>query len=189
MPQVAMLTWAYFAALLTDPGEVPVGWHPFPDDAVGWRQRALWWQSTVLAAAVAAGQPVDVQWVQGFTLQFRGSVHAAAVQPPLPYALDNSTLLVPARTNQCNLSPSHRDRACCFWQLCFVQLRNCMCAAFNSRPPSLCPLLPVPICRQQPGSWNCFSLRITTLTGGTLGGRASANTASHGSRSGHTTAA
>lgn len=32
--QVAMLTWAYFAALATDPGEVPVGWHPFPDDAV-----------------------------------------------------------------------------------------------------------------------------------------------------------
>lgn len=32
--QVAMLTWSYFAALLTDPGEVPVGWHPFPDDAV-----------------------------------------------------------------------------------------------------------------------------------------------------------
>jgi len=32
--QVVMLTWAYFAALLTDPGEVPAGWHPFPDDAV-----------------------------------------------------------------------------------------------------------------------------------------------------------
>lgn len=29
-----MLTWSYFAALLTDPGEVPIGWHPFPDDAV-----------------------------------------------------------------------------------------------------------------------------------------------------------
>jgi hypothetical protein len=32
--QVAMLTWSYFAALITDPGEVPIGWHPFPDDAV-----------------------------------------------------------------------------------------------------------------------------------------------------------
>lgn len=29
-----MVTWSYFAALLTDPGEVPIGWHPFPDDAV-----------------------------------------------------------------------------------------------------------------------------------------------------------
>lgn len=37
-----MLTWSYFAALLTDPGEVPIGWHPFPDDAVS------------LAAAAAA---------------------------------------------------------------------------------------------------------------------------------------
>jgi hypothetical protein len=32
--QVIMLTWSYCAAWLTDPGEVPVAWHPFPDDAV-----------------------------------------------------------------------------------------------------------------------------------------------------------
>lgn len=46
--QVAMLTWSYFAALITDPGEVPIGWHPFPDDAVRLQQ---------LTALVAAGLP------------------------------------------------------------------------------------------------------------------------------------
>ena len=28
-----MLLWSYFAAALTDPGRVPLGWHPFEDDA------------------------------------------------------------------------------------------------------------------------------------------------------------
>jgi hypothetical protein len=36
-----MLTWAYFAALLTDPGGVPVGWHPFSDDATAARELEL----------------------------------------------------------------------------------------------------------------------------------------------------
>mmetsp|Transcript_27492 Transcript_27492/g.69960 ORF Transcript_27492/g.69960 Transcript_27492/m.69960 type:complete len:318 (-) Transcript_27492:521-1474(-) len=29
---VAMLLWSYFAAVLTDPGRVPPGWHPFNDE-------------------------------------------------------------------------------------------------------------------------------------------------------------
>jgi hypothetical protein len=33
-PQAIMLTWCYLAAVLVDPGQVPLGWHPFPDDAV-----------------------------------------------------------------------------------------------------------------------------------------------------------
>jgi hypothetical protein len=32
--QAIMLTWCYLAAVLVDPGQVPPGWHPFPDDAV-----------------------------------------------------------------------------------------------------------------------------------------------------------
>lgn len=32
--QAIMLTWCYLAAVLIDPGQVPPGWHPFPDDAV-----------------------------------------------------------------------------------------------------------------------------------------------------------
>jgi hypothetical protein len=30
-----MLLWAYFAAVTTDPGRVPPGWHPFQDEQVG----------------------------------------------------------------------------------------------------------------------------------------------------------
>ena len=32
--QVFMLLWAYFAAVTTDPGRVPAGWHPFQDEQV-----------------------------------------------------------------------------------------------------------------------------------------------------------
>ena len=32
--QVAALLWAYFAAVLVDPGRVPPGWHPFGSDEV-----------------------------------------------------------------------------------------------------------------------------------------------------------
>lgn len=32
--QVAMVLWTYFAAVVVDPGRVPPGWHPFPDDSV-----------------------------------------------------------------------------------------------------------------------------------------------------------
>lgn len=28
-----MLLWSYFAAVTTDPGRVPPGWHPFEDEA------------------------------------------------------------------------------------------------------------------------------------------------------------
>lgn len=28
---IFMLLWSYFTTVLTDPGRVPVGWHPFPD--------------------------------------------------------------------------------------------------------------------------------------------------------------
>jgi hypothetical protein len=31
---VALLVWAYFAAVATDPGSVPAGWHPFEDEQV-----------------------------------------------------------------------------------------------------------------------------------------------------------
>eukprot|EP00879_Flechtneria_rotunda_P021321 GHRR01022471.1.p1 GENE.GHRR01022471.1~~GHRR01022471.1.p1 ORF type:complete len:240 (+),score=51.03 GHRR01022471.1:886-1605(+) len=33
-----MLTWSYFAAVVTDPGQVAAGWHPFPDDATAARE-------------------------------------------------------------------------------------------------------------------------------------------------------
>ena len=29
-----MLLWSYFAAVTTDPGRVPAGWHPFANDEV-----------------------------------------------------------------------------------------------------------------------------------------------------------
>lgn len=32
--QVLLLLWSYFAAVLTDPGRVPPGWHPFADEQV-----------------------------------------------------------------------------------------------------------------------------------------------------------
>lgn len=32
--QVIMLTWAYLASVIADPGRVPAGWHPFADDSV-----------------------------------------------------------------------------------------------------------------------------------------------------------
>lgn len=28
---IFMLLWSYFTTVLTDPGRVPIGWHPFPD--------------------------------------------------------------------------------------------------------------------------------------------------------------
>jgi hypothetical protein len=144
MPQVAMLTWAYFAALLTDPGEVPVGWHPFPDDAVGWRQRALWWLSTVLAAAVAAGQPVDVQWVQGFTLQLRGSVHAAAVQPPFPTPLTTPPFWCqPGQTSATSVQATVTEHVA-FGSCAFC---NCVTACALPSTAALLPL--VPCCRCQ----------------------------------------
>ena len=31
---MAALLWAYFAAVLVDPGRVPPGWHPFGSDEV-----------------------------------------------------------------------------------------------------------------------------------------------------------
>jgi hypothetical protein len=41
--QVAMVVWSYFAAVLTDPGRVPDGWSPFPDEQArlgrDWGQR------------------------------------------------------------------------------------------------------------------------------------------------------
>eukprot|EP00955_Chlamydomonas_euryale_P099442 365219-Chlamydomonas_euryale.AAC.22 len=30
--QIVMILWTYFAAVSTDPGRVPAGWHPFADD-------------------------------------------------------------------------------------------------------------------------------------------------------------
>lgn len=30
--QVFMLLWSYFVAVATEPGLVPPGWHPFPDE-------------------------------------------------------------------------------------------------------------------------------------------------------------
>ncbi|KAF6251506.1 DHHC palmitoyltransferase-domain-containing protein [Scenedesmus sp. NREL 46B-D3] len=36
-----MLSWCYLAAVLVDPGQVPPGWHPFPDDAVAARELEL----------------------------------------------------------------------------------------------------------------------------------------------------
>jgi hypothetical protein len=38
--QAVLLTWCYMAAVLVDPGQVPAGWHPFPDDAVREQQQA-----------------------------------------------------------------------------------------------------------------------------------------------------
>lgn len=32
--QVVMTVWSYFAAVMTDPGRVPEGWSPFPDEQV-----------------------------------------------------------------------------------------------------------------------------------------------------------
>ena len=32
--QVALLLWAYFAAVAVDPGRVPPDWHPFGSDEV-----------------------------------------------------------------------------------------------------------------------------------------------------------
>ncbi|KAF8068356.1 PAT13 [Scenedesmus sp. PABB004] len=36
-----MITWCYLATVLTDPGRVPPGWHPFPDDAIAAREQEL----------------------------------------------------------------------------------------------------------------------------------------------------
>eukprot|EP00882_Tetradesmus_deserticola_P013688 GHRQ01014535.1.p3 GENE.GHRQ01014535.1~~GHRQ01014535.1.p3 ORF type:complete len:225 (+),score=84.59 GHRQ01014535.1:596-1270(+) len=36
-----MLSWCYLATVLVDPGRVPPGWHPFPDDAVAARELEL----------------------------------------------------------------------------------------------------------------------------------------------------
>jgi len=36
--QILMIVWSYFAAVATDPGEVPLGWHPFSDDVVSTSQ-------------------------------------------------------------------------------------------------------------------------------------------------------
>ena len=33
--QVVMLSWSYMAAVLTEPGRVPLGWTPFASTEVG----------------------------------------------------------------------------------------------------------------------------------------------------------
>ena len=33
-----MTLWSYFACVMTDPGKVPRGWHPFPNDEVAHTQ-------------------------------------------------------------------------------------------------------------------------------------------------------
>eukprot|EP00803_Ostreobium_quekettii_P006590 evm.model.scf_259.1 EVM.evm.TU.scf_259.1 scf_259:251-5537(-) len=39
---VAMLLWSYFATVVTDPGAVPEGWHPFADDETAMRELQRW---------------------------------------------------------------------------------------------------------------------------------------------------
>ena len=50
--QVAMLLWCWVVALITDPGRVPGGWHPFQDEEVGFSV-GLYYTSESLTFRVA----------------------------------------------------------------------------------------------------------------------------------------
>jgi hypothetical protein len=58
-----MTTWSYFAAVLTDPGRVPEGWSPFPDEQVGGRGGRTAGGDRGRTAGGACGAAVAVCWL------------------------------------------------------------------------------------------------------------------------------